>query len=111
MHGRKTGGRVKGTPIWHTASIKEMILNALDAAGGEKYLTRCALENPAPFLALLGRVLPHQLAGEEGRPLAIDFRWADGAPPAESPTLEPEVLASAGGFVLNFASAADAEPS
>src|SRR3954462_1959224 len=54
-------GRPKGVPNKINSTIKEMILGALEAAGGEKYLTRCAVENPAPFLALLGRILPSQL--------------------------------------------------
>src|SRR3954447_920729 len=59
-NGRKTGGRVKGTPNRFNATLKDMILGALSDAGGQAYLTRCALEAPAPFLALLGRVLPSQ---------------------------------------------------
>ena len=60
--GRKTGGRQKGTPNKITASLKQAILDAADAAGGEDgtvgYLTRQATENPAAFMTLLGKVLP-----------------------------------------------------
>jgi hypothetical protein len=40
-----------------------MILGALNAAGGVEYLTRQAEENPGPFMTLVGKVLPLQLAG------------------------------------------------
>ena len=35
-----------------------MIQNALETAGGEKYLVEQARENPSAFLALVGKVLP-----------------------------------------------------
>ena len=61
--GKKTGGRKKGTPNKTTKALREMILAALDQAGGQDYLATCALTNPAAFLALIGRVLPTTLAG------------------------------------------------
>lgn len=65
-------GRVKGTQNKATKALKEMILGALDEAGGEQYLARQALENPGPFLALIGRVLPTTLAGDPDAPLRIE---------------------------------------
>ncbi len=69
----KTGGRQKGTPNKLTAQLKEMILEAADRAGGEggtvAYLTNQATANPGPFMALLGKVLPMQIAGDEESPL------------------------------------------
>src|SRR3954452_6153251 len=108
--GERRGGRVAGTPNKFNADLRAMILGALDAAGGENYLARCATENPVAFMGLLGKVLPLQVSGEEGRPLAIDFRWADAV---QSPTLEPEVLAAAGAaeFAVVWADDAEAEPS
>src|SRR3954454_17584270 len=102
-------GRPKGSPNKFNADLRAMILGALDAAGGERYLARCATENPVAFMGLLGKVLPLQVSGEEGRPLAIHFRWAGTVP---SPTLEPEALAAAGAaeFVVTFADDAEAEP-
>ena len=61
--GEHRGGRAKGTPNKHTAAIKDMILGALDKAGGEKYLLRQAEANPVAFMGLLGKVLPLQIAG------------------------------------------------
>lgn len=63
---RKGGGRPKGVANKTTKAIKDMILAALDAAGGEAYLTRQAHENPTAFLALLGKVLPTEVTAEAG---------------------------------------------
>lgn len=69
----KTGGRAKGTQNKVTREVKEMVLQALDLAGGVEYLARQANENPGPFLTLLGKVLPLQVTGEGGGPLKIEF--------------------------------------
>ena len=81
-NGRKTGGRAAGTPNKFSADLRAMILGALSDAGGRDYLTRCAAENPGPFLALLGKILPTQLAGDGGGPATIQVitgvpRWWD----------------------------------
>lgn len=52
------GGSRKGRPNKTTAALKEMILMALDKAGGAEYLQRQADESPTAFMALLGKVLP-----------------------------------------------------
>lgn len=67
----KTGGRKAGTPNKVTADLKSMILGALDAAGGAKYLQQQATANPASFLTLIGKVLPMQIAGDSTAPLVI----------------------------------------
>lgn len=41
-----------------TRELREMILAALDGAGGQKYLQQQAKENPGPFLSLIGKCLP-----------------------------------------------------
>lgn len=73
--GVKTGGRKKGTPNKTTALLKDAILEAAEQAGGKDklvgYLKAQASENPGPFLALLGKVLPMQITGEDGGPLSI----------------------------------------
>ena len=63
------GGSRKGIPNKMTKALKEMILGALDDAGGQNYLTKVAREQPAAFLTLLGKVLPTTLAGDKGNPL------------------------------------------
>lgn len=65
--GRKTGGRAAGTPNKVTGELKDMILTALDKAGGVKYLHKQAADNPQAFMTLVGKVLPLQVnAKHEG---------------------------------------------
>lgn len=84
--GRKTGGRQKGTPNKTTALLKDAILKAAEQAGGDDgmvgYLTLQATENPGPFMSLLGKVLPMQIAGDDdGGPLKVVIqRYADDQP-------------------------------
>ena len=40
-----------------------MVLGALNQLGGTKYLAEQAHKNPAPLLALMGKVLPHTIIG------------------------------------------------
>lgn len=57
--GLKTGGGSrKNIPNKVTKELKEMILGALDDAGGQAYLARQAEDNPNAFLTLVGKVLP-----------------------------------------------------
>lgn len=57
------GGRKAGTPNKVTKELKDMILGALDEAGGQKYLQGQADANPTAFLTLLGKVLPSEIKG------------------------------------------------
>jgi hypothetical protein len=72
---KKTGGRQKGTPNKTTALLKDAVLKAAENAGAGEgmvgYLTTQAVLNPGPFLALLGKVLPMQVTGEDGGPLQV----------------------------------------
>jgi hypothetical protein len=70
--GERRGGRQKGTPNKYPGTLKQMILGALDKAGGEAYLMRQAQENPGPFMTLVGKVLPTTLAGDPDNPVAIE---------------------------------------
>lgn len=76
--GFKTGGRLKGTPNKVTGELRQMVLNALDKAGGEDYLLKQSEENPTAFMTLLGKVLPTQLSTDPDQPLAFTFRWEMG---------------------------------
>jgi hypothetical protein len=51
-------GRPKGVPNKNTTAVKDMILAALNQAGGIEYLVRQSIENPTAFLTLVGKVLP-----------------------------------------------------
>ena len=75
--GRKTGGRVKGTPNKTTTALKEAILAALDTVGGQAYLERVAEEDPKTFCTLLGKVLPMQVSGDGGGPITLAIKWAE----------------------------------
>ncbi len=77
--GERRGGRQKGTPNKTTALLKDAILMAATEAGGEDgltgYLKAQASENPGPFMSLLGKVLPMQLAGDPDPPISISVSW------------------------------------
>jgi hypothetical protein len=99
---RSKTGRAKGTPNKTTALLKDAILMAAERAGGPgglvAYLQRQADENPGPFMALLGKVLPTQLAADDGGSGVVVqiLRFADrdgllttSAPSAPVPRLGP----------------------
>jgi hypothetical protein len=57
-----------------TALLKDAILKAAEDAGGgdmAAYLTKQAKDNPGPFMALLGKVLPMQVTGDPDNPVAV----------------------------------------
>ena len=70
-------GRKKGAPNKVTGALKDMILTALDGAGGVKYLQAQAAANPSAFLTLVGKVLPLQVSGEGGGPLSVRVIFED----------------------------------
>ena len=79
-------GRPAGVPNKTTALLKDAILRAAAAAGNKvgtegmvSYLTVQAEENPGPFMALLGKVLPMQVEGT-GKDGAINISIATGVP-------------------------------
>lgn len=61
--GKAGPGRPKGVPNKQTTAIKEMIIAALDKAGGVEYLETQSRKNPVAFMGLIGKVLPLQIAG------------------------------------------------
>ena len=78
----KTGGRKKGSVNKTTALLKDAILEAAQQAGGDTdgliaYLTKQAEENPGPFMALLGKVLPIQAAAsvDDDEPINISINF------------------------------------
>jgi len=75
-------GRPRGVPNRINRDLREMILGALSDVGGAAYLARQAETSPAAFMALLGRVLPLQMAGDGGGAVTIQVvtgvrRWND----------------------------------
>ena len=71
-------GRKKGVPNKTTALLKDAILQAAELAGGEGglvgYLALQAAENPGPFMALLGKVMPMQVTGSDGGAVLFAIR-------------------------------------
>ena len=72
--GEKKENQGKRGPGKITRELKEMILGALDDAGGQEYLTKQANDNPNAFLALVGKVLPMTISGG-GKDGEILVRW------------------------------------
>lgn len=79
---RSKTGRAKGTPNKTTALLKDAILKAAEEAGGKDglvgYLATQAKDNPGPFMALLGKVLPMQVTGEDGGPVQVTINRFSG---------------------------------
>jgi hypothetical protein len=72
-------GKPKGTPNKVTRDLKQAILGALEAAGGEggsvAYLTRLASDNSSAFASLLGKCLPHTLSADESGGLGVKVEF------------------------------------
>jgi Family of unknown function (DUF5681) len=90
-------GKPKGTPNKITVALKEAILAAGEAAGGEggltAYLTRLALKNSSAYSGLLAKVYPTTLAADEssgGLGVKMVFErhivWPDGRREVEGTT-------------------------
>lgn len=78
---RSKTGRAKGTPNKTTKLLKDAILKAAENAGNKvggdglvSYLEAQAIENPAPFLALLGKVLPMQVNADVSGEVGVVFK-------------------------------------
>lgn len=74
-------GRTKGVPNKTTAILKDAILRAAEKAGNKigsegmvSYLEAQAVENPGPFMSLLGKVLPMQVAMDPDNPMKVIHR-------------------------------------
>lgn len=68
---RPGAGRPRGSLDKGNAKLREMILGALDQAGGQEYLANMAQTSPAAFMSLLGKVLPTTLASDPNAPFAL----------------------------------------
>jgi hypothetical protein len=69
-HSGNPKGKPKGAKDKIPQELKAMILQALDNAGGIKYLETQAIKNPQAFLTLVGKVLPLQVSGT-GEPIVL----------------------------------------
>src|SRR5215472_890902 len=75
-------GRPKGAANRMNRTLREMILGALDDAGGQAYLAEQAHQNPVAFLTLLGRVLPREPIETPPAVITLDFGFRPPAAPA-----------------------------
>lgn len=66
----KTGGRAKGTPNKVTTSIKEAFREAFEMRGGAKALHAWSVDEPTEFYKLASKLIPTELTGADGSPLA-----------------------------------------
>ena len=73
---RPGAGRPPGSQNKISLPLKQMILTALDEAGGVDYLKRLAIENSSAFASLVSKVLPTTLQadGSNGGPQVITFQ-------------------------------------
>lgn len=82
--GNRGKGRPKGVPNKATKALKDMILGALDDAGGQDYLRRQSIENPTAFMTLIGKVLPTTInADVNGEMKATVIKVTTGVPRAD----------------------------
>ena len=70
--GQKTGGRTKGTPNKSTAQVKEAMLKAYQAIGGDQSFAMWARENATEFYKLWSKMLPQEISGPDGGPIEVN---------------------------------------
>lgn len=71
-------GRPPGSQNKITATVKMMVLGALDKLGGEKWLVNQAKKHPQAFMQMLRQVMPTQVVGD------VNYRYVAEMPPPES---------------------------
>jgi len=71
--GEKRPNQGKRGPNKNTAQLKDMILQALNNAGGAQYLEERARDpkTASAFLSLIGKVLPMQVTGADGGAIKV----------------------------------------
>jgi hypothetical protein len=89
MQSRNPRGRPKGSLNKINRSLKEMILGALKAKNGQRYLEKIAENDPKTFCMLLARVLPLTIAGDPNNPITYEVRLAFGTGGHELPASVP----------------------
>ena len=68
-----SGRRPGSANSMSSARLREAVFEALknQEGGAVGYLSRQAVEEPRAFMALLGKLLPTQITGEDGDPVRI----------------------------------------
>ena len=64
MKGKKTGGRVAGTPNKVSSVVQDNVIAVFDDIGGKPAMAKWAKENQTEFYRLWGRLLPRQINSE-----------------------------------------------
>ena len=62
------GGRKQGTPDPLASDLRQMILGALEDAGGRKYLKELVEKSPSVFLGFLAKMISIEPGGKDGGP-------------------------------------------
>jgi hypothetical protein len=71
--GKKTGGRVAGTPNKFTASVRDAVQEAFHRAGGVEYLLKVAQEDPRTFVGIVQKLIPQEIKAEH----SLSQEWLD----------------------------------
>jgi hypothetical protein len=70
--GKRPGsGRKKGGTNKITADVRQAIMEAFSTLGGVEYLKRVAITDPKTFCALLGKIIPVKVEGDQVNPLVL----------------------------------------
>lgn len=72
---RPGAGRPKGSLDKGNATIRQMIVEALDQVGGTQYLADLATSHPAVFAGLVGKVMPIEVANPAGESFKTQTHW------------------------------------
>jgi hypothetical protein len=76
---RRGAGRPKGSPNKTTKAAKDTIALAAAELGGHARLVKWAKEDPlnerAFWSTIYPKLIPVQLSGEGGGPVALSFQW------------------------------------
>lgn len=94
LRGKGGPGRPPGLCNRVTRTVKDMVETALKNAGGAKYLERQAMEEPAAFLTLVGKLIPKDinLGGDKKGSLSLHIDLSASHPAARLPEQQPALL-------------------
>ncbi len=78
--GNRGKGRPKGVPNRVTSAFKEALLAAFHELGGVDALVEWATpdKNRGQFYQICGRLIPHEVTGPDGGPIAVDVHHHHG---------------------------------
>jgi len=78
MKGKKTGGRLKGTPNIATRSMKECVVNTLEwlQLQPKSNMRAWAYENPTPFYMIASKLIQTEMAAHVDGTIKIMFKDA-----------------------------------